>query len=130
MAVRISVVIVLCALVASLFVAPAHAQTTYLYDYSVITNMDDATGVGISYLIQASDGNLYGTTVYGGGPTGDGTIFKATLDGTVTTLHEFCLTGGKTCADGYNANWGLIQATDGNIYGSTHDGGTEDSGTI
>lgn len=130
MAIRISLVIVFCALACSLLGAPAHAQTTYLYDYSVITNMDDATGVSISDLIQASDGNLYGTTVHGGGPTGDGTIFKATLDGTVTTLHEFCLTGGNNCTDGYNANWGLIQATDGNIYGSTQKGGTEDSGTV
>ena len=39
-------------------------------------------------VIQATDGNFYGTTLYGGAP-GLGTVFKLTPSGTVTVLHAF-----------------------------------------
>jgi len=75
-------------------------------------------------LSQATDGNFYGTT-YEGGASGYGTIFKITPRGTLTTLHSF---------DGYHDGalpWDrLIQATDGNFYGTTQTGGTYDHGTI
>jgi uncharacterized repeat protein (TIGR03803 family) len=40
-------------------------------------------------LIQASDGNFYGTTD-GGGAGGSGTVFKITPGGTLTALYNFC----------------------------------------
>jgi uncharacterized repeat protein (TIGR03803 family) len=64
-------------------------------------------------LIQATDGNFYGTTE-GGGPVNLGTIFRITPGGKLTTLYTF--TGG---ADGALPVAGLIQATDGNLYGTT-----------
>jgi|HubBroStandDraft_1064217.scaffolds.fasta_scaffold05293_5 uncharacterized repeat protein (TIGR03803 family) len=74
-------------------------------------------------LVQASDGNLYGTTYEGGSnnscPNGCGTVFKINLDGALTTLHNFDST------DGANPIAGLIQATDGNFYGTTYGGGTD-----
>ena len=48
------------------------------------TNGEDA----FSSMIQASDGNLYGTTVYGG-TQNDGTVFRLTLAGTETVLYNF-----------------------------------------
>jgi uncharacterized repeat protein (TIGR03803 family) len=39
-------------------------------------------------LIQATDGNLYGTTDFGE-PHGEGTVFKITPGGTLTKLHSF-----------------------------------------
>jgi uncharacterized repeat protein (TIGR03803 family) len=75
-------------------------------------------------LVQGTDGNLYGTT-YGGGTGspcnlggGCGTAFKITPSGTLTTLHSFDQT------EGANPEAGLVQATDGNLYGTTYDGGT------
>jgi len=80
-----------------------------------------------SGLIQASDGNLYGTT------SGDnvlpdcslnqgcGTVFKMTLDGTLTTIYNFCAQ--TDCTDGRNPFAGLVQASDGNLYGATRGGG-------
>lgn len=65
-------------------------------------------------LIQATDGNLYGTTSFGGANYGTGTIYKITPAGTLTPLYSF--TGG---ADGGYVYSGLIQATDGNLYGTT-----------
>jgi uncharacterized protein (TIGR03437 family) len=79
-----------------------------------------------SGLIQASDGNFYGTTQYGGTGScqvefeapGCGTIFKITPQGSYTTLHSFVGQDGAFPSDG------LIQATDGNFYGTTDEGGT------
>ena len=77
-------------------------------------------------LVQATDGNFYGTTAYGGGPSLGGTVFKITPTGTLTTLHSFA--GYPT--DGSYSQGGLLQATDGNLYGMTRYGGTNGSGTV
>src|SRR6266851_474524 len=75
-------------------------------------------------LIHATDGNFYGTT-FSGGATSTGTIYMMTLAGSVTVLHAFM--GG---ADGANPRAALIQATDGNFYGTTYSGGAASSGTV
>ncbi len=70
-------------------------------------------------LIQASDGNFYGTTVTGG-PNRGGTVFKITPDGVETIVWSF----GVPAGDGANPyNSPLIQGRDGNFYGTTRDGG-------
>ncbi len=74
-------------------------------------------------LIQATDGNFYGTTAYGGA-SNDGTVFKITPSGTLTTLHGF------NGSDGSEPFAGLIQATDGNFYGTTWVGGAYNYGTV
>jgi len=79
-------------------------------------------------LIQASDGNFYGTTTYGG-PTGGGAAFKMTPAGDLTTLHPFaCATDGCVPAAP------LIQGSDGNFYGTTSSfgayGGPGTGGTV
>ena len=86
----------------------------------------------ISALVQGTDGNFYGTTRQGGandtcdvfGTTGCGTIFKITPQGALTTLHNFeGIDGGLP--------WGsLVQASDGNFYGTTEVGGEHDAGTV
>jgi uncharacterized repeat protein (TIGR03803 family) len=70
-------------------------------------------------VVQARDGNLYGTT-YGGGAYNDGTIYKITPAGVLTTLYNFCWYP-NTCApySGGSPNAGLIQASDGDLYGTT-----------
>jgi len=79
-------------------------------------------------LTQGSDGNFYGTT-YGGGITnsacsgGCGTIFRMTPSGAFTTIYEFCADGGTLCSDGSLPNSKLLQAADGNFYGTTSEGG-------
>ncbi len=65
-------------------------------------------------LVQASDGNFYGTTEHGG-PVGLGTVFRMTPAGTVTTLYKF----GTLPTDGGTPIAGLIQASDSNLYGTT-----------
>jgi len=71
-------------------------------------------------LVQASNGDLYGTT-FAGGAKYAGTVFKITPSGALTTLYSFC--SQSECTDGSNPAAGLIQATDGNFYGTTWTGG-------
>jgi uncharacterized repeat protein (TIGR03803 family) len=84
-------------------------------------------GFAVAGVIQARDGNLYGTTNQGG-PADLGTVFKVTVGGTVTLLHTFA--GGTT--DGQNSWGGVIQgrSPDNNLYGTTVFGGAEGCGTV
>lgn len=78
-------------------------------------------------LVQATDGNFYGTTSEGGIPN-QGTVFRITPAGKLTTLHIFCTQG--NCPDGAGPIAALVQATDGDLYGTTYGGGTIGDGTI
>jgi uncharacterized repeat protein (TIGR03803 family) len=73
-------------------------------------------------LVQGTDGNFYGTTLSGGDLScnegyGCGTVFKVTASGKLTTLHSFDGTDGVVPD-------ALIQATNGNFYGTAGSGGT------
>ena len=76
-------------------------------------------------VIQGSDGNFYGTTEIGG-TNDDGTVFKLTPAGVETVLYTF----GATSYDGVNPMGGLIQGSDGSLYGTTAAGGPADHGTV
>jgi uncharacterized repeat protein (TIGR03803 family) len=71
-------------------------------------------------LIQGGDGNFYGTT-YDGGAQNSGTVYKITPDGEYTQLYSFCAQ--VNCADGGWPNE-VMQGTDGNLYGTTYLGGS------
>jgi uncharacterized repeat protein (TIGR03803 family) len=106
--------------------APALAQTyteTTIHNFSRGGDGDEPAGS----LIQASDGNLYGTT-YFGGPSSAGTVFKIsnpTASPTESVIYSF--TGGM---DGGSPAASLIQAFDGNLYGTTAAGGSSGFGTV
>jgi uncharacterized repeat protein (TIGR03803 family) len=73
-------------------------------------------------LVQATDGKLYGTTFFGGG-FGNGVIFSITTTGTFATLYSFPNSDG---VDGQNP-FGLMQHTNGKLYGVTNQGGTSNN---
>ena len=102
-----------------------------LYRFCSRPNCTDGEGP-VGGLVQAANGNFYGTTALGGtGTNGNGgTVFKITPKGKLTTLYSFC--SQPNCADGQEPLAALIQATDGNFYGTTQYGGTGagQSGTI
>jgi uncharacterized repeat protein (TIGR03803 family) len=86
-------------------------------------------------LIQATDGNFYGTTYFGGAYDdcesvigGCGTVFKMSPEGTLTTLYSFCAM--SQCDDGNFPYAGLVQAADGNFYGTAFYGGSMSDGTV
>lgn len=76
-------------------------------------------------LVQASDGNFYGTTALGGA-NHVGTLFKITPAGSLTTLYS--LSG--SLAEGAGPFSALVQASDGNFYGTTALGGAHHWGTV
>ena len=98
----------------NVFKLDAAGAETVLYSF---TGGPDGGGP-YAGLIRDAEGNLYGTTAFGGA-TGSGTVFKLDTAGTLTVLHTF--TGG---ADGYNPYAGLIQDSAGNLYGTTTYGGS------
>ncbi|MGB8014184.1 MAG: choice-of-anchor tandem repeat GloVer-containing protein [Terriglobales bacterium] len=81
-----------------------------------------------SSLVQGTDGNFYGTTNYGGPNAMGGTAFDISPGGALTTLYAFC--GQYMCSDGEHSIGGVIQASDGNFYGTTQGGGVNDNGTV
>ncbi len=104
-------------------ITPTGAFTT-LYSFCTKgTNYCPDGAYPIADVVQATDGNLYGTTETGG-DGGGGTIFNVTSQGAVATLYSL------TPSDGYMSEGGLLQATDGNLYGTTNGGGTTNQGTV
>lgn len=102
-----------CALLAGVLTFTASAaQVAAIYHF---TNGPDGAGPWAG-LVEASDGNFYGTAT-AGGLNGNGTVFRITKAGILTTLHSFNGTNGAM------PSAGLIQARDGNLYGTTSGGG-------
>jgi uncharacterized repeat protein (TIGR03803 family) len=100
---------------------------TTLYSFCLQTNCP-AGNYPYGGLVLATDGNFYGTTV-SGGSFEDGTVFRITPEGELTTLYSFCAQG-YPCNDGTHPYGGLLQATDGNFYGTTSSGGNFGDGTV
>src|SRR5580698_8628829 len=91
--------------VALLFVATAIASPAQTFTTLVNFNYTNGANPYLMSLVQGTDANLYGTTE-GGGANGEGTVFKVTPTGTLTTLYSFCA---KTnCTDGSVPFSGLV----------------------
>jgi len=101
-------------------ITPAGKLTT-------LHSFDVTDGSGVNGLVQATNGNFYGTTSFGGA-NALGTVFEITPTGTLTTLYRFC--SETNCTDGYYPYAGVVQATDGNFYGTTSHGGAYGWGTV
>ena len=100
---------------------------TVLHSFCSLTNCADGSAPG-GGLIRDSDANLYGTTLYGGASSngsgvtsGAGVLYKLTASGEETVLHNFCSLA--DCADGALPSGTLVFDSEGNLYGTTTDGG-------
>jgi uncharacterized repeat protein (TIGR03803 family) len=99
--------------------------TSYALLYQFNTNANDGQ-LPDGGLIQGQDGGLYGTT-RGGGNNNVGTVFKLGTDGTgYAILHHFRTDG----TDGQNPEAGLAQSSEGDLYGTTRNGGINTVGTV
>jgi uncharacterized repeat protein (TIGR03803 family) len=112
---RVCAILMLCASAAMAQPRPTFT-TLYTLEFT-----DGA--VPFAPLVQATNGNFYGTTNAGGGSGNQGAIFEITPSGGLTTLVDLG-------AAGYSPYSGLIQATDGNLYGTTWNGGLYGAGTV
>jgi uncharacterized repeat protein (TIGR03803 family) len=88
---------------------------------------NNGTDGGYPYgtLVLDSSGNLYGTAD-SGGPNSGGIIFRLAPDGTEAILHPFA----SSSTDGTSPSAGLVWDAAGNLYGTTHNGGTYGFGTV
>ena len=89
--------------------------------YSFTGGTDGATPY--AGLISDAEGNLYGTTAYGGS-SNYGTVFRLDATGKQTVLHSF------NGADGAGVYAGLIRDAERNLYGTTFSGGEFGMGTV
>ena len=117
-----------CALGGIAFKTTSEGKETTLYTFCSRTSCAD--GELPQPLIQGTDGNLYGTTSFGGlnnctSPPfqGCGTIFSITPTETLSTLYSFCPQ--TNCPDGEYPAAAPMQATDGKFYGTTTAGGDQ-----
>jgi uncharacterized repeat protein (TIGR03803 family) len=110
----------------SIFEITREGIFTTLYSFCAQSECADGRGPTGS-LVQGTDGQFYGTTLYGGNNSA-GSIFRINAAGELTTLYSFCSKSG--CADGENPDAALIQAANGDFYGTTFNGGTFGLGTV
>jgi uncharacterized repeat protein (TIGR03803 family) len=98
-------------------------------NFTIVKNFDNDTEQGAfptNSLLEGLDGKLYGIA-YQGGSAGSGVLFRINIDGTdFTVLKHF--QGGEE--DGSYPFGKIIQDANGNIYGITNGGGTNNTGTI
>ncbi len=112
--------------------APTDDENASNIKFAKLHTFTGADGGGVySPLLQAHNGDFYGTTFYGGsncGQAGCGTVFKFTRGGAFTTIYNFCAQ--TNCTDGEYPTGGLVQATNGELYGTTFEGGAYGLGTV
>jgi uncharacterized repeat protein (TIGR03803 family) len=101
-------------------------------NYSNLYSFGSLPGDGrtpLAGLVQGSDGYFYGTTAFGGSNTnyysGAGTVFRISPSGSYTNLYSF--SGSPNDGD---EPGGLVQGSDGWLYGTTGFGGTNNAGTV
>ncbi len=103
----------------AVLVSPDGTNYSTLYSFSGVNGAQPQAA-----LIQASNGYLYGTTQYGG-TRGAGTVYGIGVDGSgFAVLHSF------TGSDGLYPSGGLVQASNGYLYGAAPNGGANGYGTV
>jgi uncharacterized repeat protein (TIGR03803 family) len=113
-----------CALALLAIPATAGAQAkNFKLLYSFYKDVNDGAGPG--GLMVDQNGNLYGTTAYGGGAKDAGTVFELPAEGAEQVLYTF--TGGS---DGGNPDSTPIEDSEGNLYGTSSAGGADGAGTV
>jgi len=105
----------------TVFKVDPKGKETVLYSF---TGGNDG-GSPVGGVVRDSEGNLYGTTQYGGAYE-NGAVFKVDKSGNETVLYSF--QGGF--GDGCNPYGGLVRDAEGNLYGTTPTCGASSNGTI
>src|SRR5271165_4043559 len=121
-------IVLSCALLAgSAYRANAQAVAAYTFVCNGKTSGQCPQGENPNSLIQASDGNFYGTSVSSGSKAGGqtlfgGTVFSLTPAGKFTLLYTFVPGAKNNFANGFGPV-SLTEGPDGNLYGLTVSGG-------
>jgi len=117
---------------AAALAAPLAGNLIGVYQFNTLNTVNDLTGAAATSgtssrgeLLMATDGNFY-AAMGTGGVNGAGAIMRVTPAGTATVVHAF--KGDAT--EGISPFAGPIQGSDGNLYGTTFSGGTQNLGTV
>jgi uncharacterized repeat protein (TIGR03803 family) len=78
-------------------------------------------------LTLTNNGDFFGTAA-AGGANQSGVVFELSAAGVFSTLYSFCAQ--VNCPDGTEPLAGLVEGTDGNLYGTTNAGGADGAGTV
>jgi uncharacterized repeat protein (TIGR03803 family) len=116
--------------IGTIYKVTTNGSRTTLYTFK--TNFNKSNGANpYGALASGGDGNLYGVA-YQGGTNNQGTLFKITSNGAFTLLYSFGLATNAPgyALDGANPLGALVQGRDGNYYGTTSKGGTNNLGTV
>jgi uncharacterized repeat protein (TIGR03803 family) len=103
----------------SLFAITPAGQFTTLHSFCGLAGCADGS-TPRSGPVLGSDGNLYGVTATGGA-TASGAAYRITVGGAAIALYEFCSV--TNCPDGLSPRGAVVQAADGNLYGTAFAGG-------
>jgi uncharacterized repeat protein (TIGR03803 family) len=135
MSVRKSAVGFLSLLFSLCFSTPTAAQNAVIdelfgFPCDAVTGVCPDGSAPAGSLVQASDGNFYGTTIFGTVKSHGGTVFKISPHGHFTSLEKFVADKKGQFSDGDFPVGGLVEGKDGFLYGSTRMGGAHDAGVI
>jgi uncharacterized repeat protein (TIGR03803 family) len=107
----------------------AHGTVFEMTTAGVVTTLHTFVGTDgdtpLGTLVLASDGNFYGTTSAGGAHS-LGTVFRISPSGDFTSLYSF----DSSTGEGYSPSAGLVQASDGYLYGTAPSGGENGLGAV
>lgn len=100
-----------------------------IYDFCALANCADGWRP-VGGVVLDSAGNIFGTTTNGGVNNADnGVVFKLTTAGNEKVLYSFC--SKANCKDGYGANVPMIVDAEGDLFGTTEEGGANgDAGIV
>ena len=111
----------------TIFKMAADGTLTVLHAFAAYSGgANDGGAMPFGALVAGGDGYFYGTTNRGGS-VGFGTIFKISPAGAFATVHNF---DSSHLADVASPIAGLVRGTDGALYGTTQNGGTNSWGTV
>jgi len=108
------------------------AQISSKWTFTVLYNFDGGPhgGCPASALAKGKNGNLIGTTYYGGDPNcACGTVYELSHGAsgwTETVLHKFL----GSPNDGASPEMAVVSDAKGNLFGATQEGGTNEDGTV
>jgi uncharacterized repeat protein (TIGR03803 family) len=113
-------------------VYPSSGKEVVLHRFCLQSNNCKDGAVPWAGLVFDKEGNLYGTTQAGGsggGGVGSGTVFKVyPSSGREVVFYSFC--SQSNCTDGAEPEAGLVLDKEGNLYGTTIEGGANMVGTV
>jgi uncharacterized repeat protein (TIGR03803 family) len=103
----------------TVFEMSAGGKLKTIYNFCELNDCADGA-LPTAPLIKGINGGFYGTTTAGGGHF-RGTVFELSSTGKLKTLYNFC--SKINCEDGANPYGGVVEASDGTLYGTTFNGG-------